>query len=211
HNSTQPMRFSRQQRKTKRPSARKPSRLGGPRFEHLEDRRVLAAGITVSPTSGLQTTDGGGKASFSVVLTSKPAANVKIGISSSKPHEGTVSKSSLSFTRTNWNTAQTVTVTGVNYTAEAKPYSYTIITAAASSKDSNYNGLNAADVSVTNIHVNHAPAGTNKTITTLEDTGYTFSAGDFGFSDTSDSPANTLSAVKITTLPAAGSLKDNGL
>ncbi|MDI1258673.1 Ig-like domain-containing protein [Aquabacterium sp.] len=59
--------------------------------------------------------------------------------------------------------------------------------------------------------VNDAPAGTNKTITTLEDTAYTFTAADFGFADASDSPAHTLSGVKITTLPVAGSLTLNGV
>ena len=59
--------------------------------------------------------------------------------------------------------------------------------------------------------VNDAPAGTNKTITTNEDTAYTFTAADFGFADASDSPANTLSGVKITTLPGAGSLTLNGV
>src|SRR5207253_696657 len=34
---------------------------------------------------------------------------------------------------------------------------------------------------------------------------------DFGFTDPNDSPANTLLAVKITSLPAAGSLTDNGV
>src|SRR5207253_2638677 len=59
--------------------------------------------------------------------------------------------------------------------------------------------------------VNDAPAGADKTITTAEDTSYTFLASDFGFSDVNDSPANTLLAVKITTLPAAGSLTNNGV
>ena len=52
--------------------------------------------------------------------------------------------------------------------------------------------------------VNDAPAGTDKTVTTLEDTAYTFTAADFGFSDPNDTPANALAAVKITTLPTAG-------
>src|SRR5439155_27043696 len=59
--------------------------------------------------------------------------------------------------------------------------------------------------------VNEAPAGTDKTVTTNEDTGYTFATGDFGFSDPSDSPTNTLLAVKISALPAAGTLKLNGV
>ncbi|MEO8163972.1 MAG: hypothetical protein ABI619_01115, partial [Betaproteobacteria bacterium] len=59
--------------------------------------------------------------------------------------------------------------------------------------------------------VNDAPIGTNNTVTTLEDTAYTFAAVDFGFTDPADAPANALSAVKITTLPAAGSLKLSGV
>jgi hypothetical protein len=59
--------------------------------------------------------------------------------------------------------------------------------------------------------VNHAPAGADNTIITLEDTGHTFAASDFGFTDPNDSPANNLLAVEITTLPTAGTLKDNGV
>ena len=59
--------------------------------------------------------------------------------------------------------------------------------------------------------VNHAPAGTDNTVTTLEDMAYTFAVSDFGFSDPNDSPANNFLAVEITTLPGAGTLKDNGV
>ena len=68
---------------------------------------------------------------------------------------------------------------------------------------------NTITINVTS--VNDAPAGTDKTVTTLEDTAYTFTAADFGFSDPNDTPANTLLAVKITTLPTAGTLADNGV
>ncbi len=59
--------------------------------------------------------------------------------------------------------------------------------------------------------VNQAPSGADKTETTNEDTAYTFAAADFGFSDPGNSPANTLLAVKITTLPGNGTLTDNGV
>ena len=72
------------------------------------------AGVTVTPTSGLTTTEAGGTATFTVVLTSQPTASVTMGLSSSNTAEGTVSPSSLTFTSANWNTAQTVTVTGVD-------------------------------------------------------------------------------------------------
>jgi hypothetical protein len=59
-------------------------------------------------------------------------------------------------------------------------------------------------------NVNEAPAGTDKTVTTLEDTHYVFAVADFGFTDPSDSSApNALQAVKITTLPGAGGTLTN--
>ena len=59
--------------------------------------------------------------------------------------------------------------------------------------------------------VNDAPVGTNMTVTTLEDTIYTFTAADFGFTDPSDSPVNALLNVKITTIPGAGALELSGV
>ena len=70
---------------------------------------------------------------------------------------------------------------------------------------------NIATATINIAAVNDAPSGTDKTVTTNEDTAYTFTAADFGFSDPNDSPANALLAVKITTLPAAGTLTDNGV
>ncbi|USN54801.1 MAG: hypothetical protein H6765_10140 [Candidatus Peribacteria bacterium] len=60
------------------------------------------------------------------------------------------------------------------------------------------------------VSVNDAPAGTNNTVTTNEDTQYVFSTGDFGFTDPNDNPANTLNRVRITALESAGALKVNG-
>jgi len=59
--------------------------------------------------------------------------------------------------------------------------------------------------------INDAPAGANKTIGATENQYYTFSAADFGFGDSADSPANSLQSVLITTLPAQGSLTLNGV
>ncbi len=57
--------------------------------------------------------------------------------------------------------------------------------------------------------VNDAPAGADKTFSIAEDTGKSFSAADFGFSDTHDS--NSLLSVTITSLPTAGALLLNGI
>ena len=59
--------------------------------------------------------------------------------------------------------------------------------------------------------VNDAPAGTDKTFTIIEDTPYTLTTADFGYSDGNDAPANAFQAVTFTTLPAAGTLTNNGV
>ena len=66
-------------------------------------------------------------------------------------------------------------------------------------------------ITVNVLNVNDAPAGTNATVTTNEDTAYTFGAANFGFTDPLDSPPNNLSAVIITTLPAVGQLALSGV
>src|SRR5204862_266365 len=108
------------------------------------------AGITVIPTSGLTTTEAGGTATFTVVLTSQPTANVAIVLSSSDLPAGTTPLPSTTLFRSNWNTAQTVTVTGVDDFGADGPVAYTIVTAAAVSTDPGYSGRNASDVGVTN-------------------------------------------------------------
>ncbi len=108
------------------------------------------AGFTVTPTSGLTTTEAGGQASFDVTLTSQPLSNVTVSITSTNTAEGTVSTSLLTFTVANWNVAHTVTVTGVNDLVDDGDIAYSITTGASSSVDPNYNGINPSDVSVTN-------------------------------------------------------------
>jgi VCBS repeat-containing protein len=114
-------------------------------------------GITLSPISG-NTSENGGTATFTVVLNSQPTANVTIGISSSDGSEGTINLSSLTFTTANWNTAQTVTVTGVDDSIVDGNITYNIITAPASSADPQYNGLDSNDLSLTNLD-NDTPSG----------------------------------------------------
>ena len=109
------------------------------------------AGITVSPVSGLSTSEAGGTATFTVVLNTVPLADVSIPIVSGNPNEGMVSPSLLTFTPANARTPQTVVITGVDDGAIADGHLlYTINTGAASSSDANYNGMDPPDVSVTN-------------------------------------------------------------
>ncbi|MFV1967150.1 MAG: hypothetical protein ACC628_17110, partial [Pirellulaceae bacterium] len=85
-----------------------------------------------------------------MVLNSEPTANVTIDFSSSDTTEGTVSPTSLSFQPGDWKMPKTVTVTGVDDDLDDGDIAYTIVTAAASSADPKYDGLNPENVSVTN-------------------------------------------------------------
>ncbi|MGI9519013.1 MAG: proprotein convertase P-domain-containing protein, partial [Pirellulaceae bacterium] len=124
---------------------------------------VPGPGISVSPTSGLVTDESGSQTSFDVVLDTQPAADVTIGITSADTTEGTVDPASLTFTPANWDSLQIVTVTGVDDAIEDGDIAYTIITAAATSADPEYNGLDADDVSVTNIDDDSPPGGGSET------------------------------------------------
>lgn len=110
-------------------------------------------GITVTPTSGLTTSESGSSATFVVFLNRQPAAEVTIGLASDNPAEGTVAPDALTFTADNWSTPQTVTVTGVRDYRKDGNKTYHIVTAAAVSTDANYSGLDPADVTLVNIDI----------------------------------------------------------
>ncbi|MBK8170388.1 MAG: FG-GAP repeat protein [Sandaracinaceae bacterium] len=114
--------------------------------------------VTVTPSSGLVTTEQGGEASFTVVLTSQPTASVSISVISSDTMEGTVSPSSVTFTTMDWSTPQTVTVTGVNDFILDGDTAYSIVTGNAVSADTGYDGRSVADVSVTNRSISYIKA-----------------------------------------------------
>ena len=98
---------------------------------------------------GLTTTETGGTATFTVVLNIWPTAAVTLSISSLDITEGTVAPQSLTFTATNWNIPQTVTITGVDDDIDDGDQDYEIVLAATSDQP-DYNGINLPEVLVTN-------------------------------------------------------------
>jgi hypothetical protein len=116
-----------------------------------------AAGITVSPVSGLNTNEAGGTASFTVVLNTQPTSDVTIALSSDTPAEGLPVSSSLTFTNLNWSTAQTVTVVGQDDAAIDGDVAYNIVTGAAVSGDGNYSGMIVPNVALTNLDDDSLP------------------------------------------------------
>ena len=115
-------------------------------------------GITVYPAGGLTTTEAGGPCSFGVKLDTRPAEDVTIELASSNPAEGVLNPPSLLFTSSNWSVAQEITATGADDQQLDGDQAYTIVTAPAVSADPAYSGLDAADVTITNLDDEVAPS-----------------------------------------------------
>ena len=91
---------------------------------------------------------------YTVALNTLPSASVAITVESGDTAAATVSPATLTFATTNWATAQTVTVTGVDDNMDQGNRSVAI-THTAASGDTNYNGINIA--TVTAMVVDDAP------------------------------------------------------
>lgn len=137
------------------------------------------AGITVSPTSGLLTSEQGHSAAFSVVLNSEPTDDVVINMLSTDPGEGTMFPASLTFNAVNWASAQVVLVTGQDDALTDGDIAYTVSLGAAVSNDGHYSGLDPSDVQLLNTD-DEAPV--------IVDTGDT---GDSGVVDTDTDDTDT--------------------
>ena len=112
---------------------------------------TLSGAFTITPTSGLVTTEAGGTASFTVKLNSIPSAPVTIPVSSSDITEGTVSVASLTFAAdaTALNPQKAI-VTGVSDALADGDVGFTIVLGSAASADAAYHRADPADVSVVN-------------------------------------------------------------
>eukprot|EP00756_Hemistasia_phaeocysticola_P021277 Hpha_TRINITY_DN15765_c1_g5::TRINITY_DN15765_c1_g5_i1::g.39540::m.39540 len=108
------------------------------------------AEVSVNPTSGLVTTEWGGFAQFSLVLRTKPIADVTVGCASNRVTEGKVTPQQVVFTGQTWDIPQTVTVQGQDDDVQDGNITYTIRVEPATSADPRYNGKTAPSVSVNN-------------------------------------------------------------
>ena len=117
----------------------------------VTNMNVDPPGIHVFPTTGLTSSEVGDEASFSMTLLSAPNSDVTVDLTVSDSTEASLSVSSLTFTPENWASLQKVSVKGKDDFDDDGDQSFTIITAAASSGDNLYNGIDPADVSVTNV------------------------------------------------------------
>ena len=129
------------------------------------------AGVEVGTISG-NTTESGGTSTFTVKLNSQPEADVTISVSSSNTDEGTVNPSSMGFSSSNWNTSQTVTVTGVDDSSDPVVdgnTSYKINLGNTVSSSTHYNNLKSGTLELSNTD-NESPGVTlsSSSLTTSE-------------------------------------------
>jgi len=110
---------------------------------------VATAGFSVTPTSAA-VAENGTTATFTVVLTQQPGADVVFTVSSSDATEATVSPTTLTFTSVNWSAPQTVTITGVNDALQDGSQTSTVtVSVNAALSDNAFDALAAKTVSVT--------------------------------------------------------------
>jgi hypothetical protein len=96
------------------------------------------SGITLNRTgtrngTDLLTTEAGGSSTFTIVLDTAPTANVTVSITGLKTQEGSLDTDTLTFTTANWDTPQTVTVTGIDDAYANGDYTYSLIATASNS------------------------------------------------------------------------------
>ena len=101
-------------------------------------------GVAVTPTA--LTVDEGGSTAYTVVLESEPTDSVRVSVSRTGDRDVTVGSTSLTFTASNWETAQMVTVSA-GEDGDAANGTATIVHGVSSSGD--YDGEAAASVTVT--------------------------------------------------------------
>ena len=106
------------------------------------------ASVTITQTGGnTRPIEGGTTDNYGMTLDTQPTADVTITATSGTPTTATVNPGSLVFTSTNWNMAQSITVTGVDNDDDAVNQAVTI-SHAATSTDTDYN-LTPASVTAT--------------------------------------------------------------
>jgi hypothetical protein len=116
----------------------------------ITNRDDETVGIAVFPTS-IETSEVGTTATISLSLNSAPTADVVVGLSVSDTTEWSLSATSVTFRPVDWSTPRIVTVTGLDDPLLDGTISGQIITAAAVSADSRYQGLNPVDVAASNV------------------------------------------------------------
>jgi hypothetical protein len=80
---------------------------------YLQNTDIDEAGVLITPSTGLVTSESGATANYTIVLTSKPSDTVRVEIGAGSPAQ-LAAVPYVDFTTGNWSTPQVVTVSAVN-------------------------------------------------------------------------------------------------
>jgi hypothetical protein len=123
----------------------------------LTYRDCPVGGIRVAPDEVLTTTEGGGTAQFTAVLTTPPTADVTVAFRSSNRAEGKVRGRPLVFTPADWFVPRTVRVEGVPDGVPDGAQDYAV-TGVVRSEDLAYNARAIAAVNLQNLDEDSVPS-----------------------------------------------------
>ncbi|BDA73783.1 hypothetical protein CAL7716_079490 [Calothrix sp. PCC 7716] len=106
----------------------------------------VTPGVTFTQTNGSTTvTEAGNSDTYTLFLRTQPTSDVTITLAPG--NQITSDKTTLTFTATNWNVPQTITITAVNDTTPEGDHISTI-THSISSNDGNYNSLTLPNINI---------------------------------------------------------------
>lgn len=113
--------------------------------------QAFAYGLTATPVADLLTTEQGNSTTIHFSLNSAPQNDVMVALSIDDATEGQVSSTSLTFTSTDWDVPQAVLVTGLDDALNDGNVSFQVVTGPLSSLDGHFDGVDPADIAVTNM------------------------------------------------------------
>ncbi len=115
-----------------------------------------SAGFTLSKITA-SVSESGTTDSFTVVLNSQPETDVVFNIASADTGEVSLAPDTLTFTTDNWNTAQTITISGIDDSIVDGSQSSIITVSVNSSSDDTFDNLSNKTVTVTTTDDDVAP------------------------------------------------------
>ena len=151
-------------------------------------------GFIVTAPDNATTTESGQDRTFTVKLAAKPISDVSIPVYVSDSSEalltGNVDNLTLTFSSSNYDTAQTITAIAQNDMVDDGDIGYTIFLMPAQSSDPRYNGLNPQDMGFVNVDDDSSSL-------------YGFIITSPDNASTSESTASSTFTVKLSTEPTA--------
>ena len=132
-------------------------------------------GITVTESGGsTSVSESGSTDTFTVALTAQPSSDVVLSVVSADTGEATVSPAQLTFTNSNWDTAQTVTVTGADDSVvDGSQTTAVTVAVVDGSSDDAYDSVADSTVSVTTSDDDTASFTLSGTAVTVSEAGST--------------------------------------